>query len=193
MPAKKTVKETVEKEEKAAAKKAPAKKTAVKKETTKKETAEKTTEKKTAVKKTAAKKETAEKKTAAKKAPAKKTAEKKAPAKKAAAKKTTAKKAAEPVVAKMSVEDYEGVIRWKKGEAHAMEWLYIEVNAGDLLTEKEAGIDNLDAVCNAMLNEMLEGDFFVTEPDEENKVSSTLTVRYYCDNLSADRKKYFAR
>ena len=72
-----------------------------------------------------------------------------------------------------------------------MDWLYIEVNAGDLLTEVEAGVDNLAATCQAILNVMLEGDGFIVRPAEEDMVSTSLTVRYYCDNLSADRRKYF--
>lgn len=191
--AKKTTKKTAEvtaeakTEKKAAAKKAPAKKAeAVKAE-------EKAPAKKAAAKKTAEEKAPA-KKTAAKKTAAKKTAEEKAPAKKTAAKKTAAKKAEPKVeVVKRTVKDYEDIINWKKGEAHAMDWLYIEINAGDLLTEVEAGVDNLSATCNAILNCMLEGDGFIVEPAEENKVSETLTVRYYCDNLSEDRKKYFDR
>ncbi len=182
-----TVKETVKKE-------TPAKKAATKK-TTKKEAAEVKVEetKKAPVKKAATKKETVKKEAAPKK-----TTTKKAPAKKAAAPKKTAtkkavKKEAAPVVNKKSAKDYEDIINWKKGEAHAMDWLYIEVNAGDLLTEVEAGIDNLSATCEAILNCMLEGDSFIVEPTEADKVNSSLTVRYYCDNLSEDRKKYFER
>ncbi len=182
-----TVKETVKKE-------TPAKKAATKK-TTKKEAAEVKVEetKKAPVKKAATKKETVKKE-----ATPKKTTTKKAPAKKAAAPKKTAtkkavKKEAAPVVNKKSAKDYEDIINWKKGEAHAMDWLYIEVNAGDLLTEVEAGVDNLSATCEAILNCMLEGDSFIVEPTEADKVNSSLTVRYYCDNLSEDRKKYFER
>jgi hypothetical protein len=172
-----------------ATKAAPAKKAATTKTAAKKavkveaEKAVETTEvKKPAAKKAApAKKATAEKKTAAKKPAAKKTT----------AKKTTVKKVAKPEVAKKTVKDYEDVINWKKGEAHAMDWLYIEINANDLLTEVEAGVDNLATTCQAILNCMLEGDGFIVEPAEENKVSDTLTVRYYCDNLSEDRRKYF--
>ena len=185
MPAKKTVK--------TAAKKTTAKKAAApKKETVKKAAAPK---KETVKKEAAPKKETAVKKAPAKKAAPKKTAAKKAPAKKAPAKKAAPKKVEEkkPVVNKKTVKDYEDIINWKKGEAHAMDWLYIEINAGDLLTEVEAGVDNLDTACNAILNCMLEGDGFIVDPPEENKVSETLTVRYYCDNLSEDRKKYFER
>lgn len=164
-------------------------------ETEKVTAAEKKTAKKTAEKKTAAKtaeKKTAAKKTAEKKTVAKKTTEKKPAAKKTTAKKAAAKKAEAPVVNKQSIQHYEDVINWKKGEAHGMEWLYIEINAGELLTEVEAGVDNLDATCKAMLNCMLEGDGFIVEPKEENKISDTLTVRYYCDNLSPERKKYFS-
>lgn len=182
MPAKKTVK--------TAAKKTTTKKAAApKKETVKKEAEPaKETVKKETVKKAPAKK-AAPKKTAAKKAPAKKkeTAKKEV---KAVEKKAEEKK---PVVNKKTVKDYEDIINWKKGEAHAMDWLYIEINAGDLLTEVEAGVDNLDTACNAILNCMLEGDGFIVDPPEPNKVSETLTVRYYCDNLSEDRKKYFER
>lgn len=132
----------------------------------------------------------AEKKTTAKKA----TAEKKPAAKKTTAKKPAAKKTVKKVeIAKKSVKDYEDIINWKKGEANGMDWLYIEIKAEDLLTEVEAGVDNLETVCNAILNCMLEGDTFIVEPKAENKVDASLTVRYYCDNLSPERKKYFAR
>ena len=71
--------------------------------------------------------------------------------------------------------------------------LYIEINAGDLLEEVEAGKNNLKNVCDAILDCMLEGDTFIFEPAEANKLNSALTVRYYCDNLSESRKKYYAR
>ena len=184
MPAKKTVSTTE------------TKKAAVNTEEAKKDkTVEKTTAKKTTTK--AAPKKATAKKAADKKETAKKPATKKAAAKKPAAKKTTTKKTTkkveEPVVNKKSVKDYEDIINWKKGEAHAMDWLYIEVNANDLLTEVEAGVDNLDTTCQAIMNCMLEGDVFVVEPTGANKVSPALSVRYYCDNLSEDRKKYFER
>ena len=138
-----------------------------------------------------------ETKTTEKKATVKETVKKETPAKKAAPKKAAAKKTVKketaPVVNKKSAKDYEDIINWKKGEAHAMDWLYIEVNAGDLLTEVEAGVDNLSSTCEAILNCMLEGDSFIVEPTEADKVNSSLTVRYYCDNLSEDRKKYFER
>ena len=130
------------------------------------------------------------KKTTTKKAPAKKTTTKKTPAKKTT-KKAAPKTAPKEKVVKQSVQKYIDVINWKKGEAHAMDWLFIEINAGDLLTEIEAGVDNLSSTCKAMLETMLEGDCFVVEPKKKSKVDESLTVRYYCDNLSEERRKYF--
>lgn len=187
MPAKKTVKAT----EAAETEVKTVKKAATKKTTKKTAEAAAETETKKAVKKTAAKKATAAA-AAEEKPAAKKTTEEKAPAKKTV-KKAVKKAEEKPEVVKRTVKDYEDIINWKKGEAHAMDWLYIEINAGDLLTEVEAGVDNLATTCNAILNCMLEGDGFIVEPAEENKVSDTLTVRYYCDNLSETRKKYFDR
>ena len=148
----------------------------------------------TAVKKVAAKtpvKKAATKKKAVKKVPVKKTAAKAAPAKKTQVKKTVIKKAAS--VDMKSKQAYVDLINWKKGEAHAMDWLYIEINAGDLMEEVEAGENNLKTVCDAILDCMLEGDTFIFEPVEANKMNSALTVRYYCDNLSESRKKYYER
>lgn len=150
-----------------------------------------TAAKKTVVKKAAeVKKEEvkAEVKTAVKKE-VKKTAVKATVAKKTAAKKPAAKKPAaeKPAVVKKGVQEYKDVINWKKWEAHNMNWLYIEVNAGDLMTELEAGVNNIKTVTEAMLDSMLEGDTFIVESE---KASTKLTVRYYCDNLSEERRKY---
>ena len=73
-------------------------------------------------------------------------------------KKTTAKKAA---VVKQDKQKYMDVINWKKWEAHHMNWLYIEINAGDLNTEIEAGVANLKTCCEAIRECMLEGDEFI--------------------------------
>lgn len=131
----------------------------------------------------------AEKKTVKKEA---KTTEVKAAAKPAEkpAKKAPAKKAPAVKVVKKSVQDYVDVINWKKWEAHNMDWLYIEVNAGDLLTELEAGVSNIATTSKAILECMLEGDEFIFEPKTKTKASEKLTVRYYCDNLSESRQKY---
>ncbi len=156
----------------------------------KKSTAEvKTKTVKAPVKKAAVKKEAAPKKEAAVKkeaTPKKEVAPKKAAVKKAA-KAPAKKKAAAP---KKNAQEYKDVINWKKWEAHNMDWLYIEINAGDLLTELEAGADNMNTCCEAILDCMLEGDGFIVEPKEADLVNPTLTVRYYCDNLSEDRKKF---
>lgn len=137
---------------------------------------------------TTAKKETKTvKKVAEKKAPAKKeVAKKTTTTKKPAAKKTTTKKATTKKVAKEKVSKYIDVINWKKGEANGSGWLYIEVNAGDLNNEVEAGIDNIKTVCEAIHECMLEGDDYLVYP---KKADATLTVRYYTDNLSEDRRK----
>ena len=149
-------------------------------------------EKKAAPAKKAAveKKEAPAKKAPAKKAPAKKAeavkteTKKAAPAKKAPAKKAAAKK---PAVEKKSFQEYKDVINWKKWEAHNMNWLYIEIEAGEIMNELEAGVNNIKTVTDAILDSMLEGDTFIVESE---KPSTKLTVRYYCDNLSEERRKY---
>ena len=40
------------------------------------------------------------------------------------------------------------------------------------------------------MDAMLEGDYFVVEPKNKSKCAGTLTVRYYVDNLSPQRKKW---
>lgn len=168
----------------------PAKKT-VKSAETKKPVAKKAAaDKKPAAKKAAAPKKTATKKTTTAKKPAsKKTVAKKPATKKTTAKKTTTKKTSVKLNA-AAVQHYVDVINWKKGEAHAMDWLYIEVNAADLYAEIVDG--TLADACKAVLDTMLEGDTFITG-DEKATNEATLTVRYYCDNLSEDRKSYFAK
>ena len=153
-----------------------------------KKTAKKPAAKKAA--KTTAAAETAEKKTTAKKT-TKKTAKAETTEKKTTAKKTTAKKAVKktaepaPEVVKKSYQEYKDVINWKKWEAHNLDWLWIEVNAGDLLTELEAGVDNMDTAVAAVKDCMLEGDYYIVEAND-----GTLSVRYYTDNLSESRRTY---
>lgn len=142
----------------------------------------------------AEKKEVKKAKATTKKEPTKKAAkvtEKKVAEKKVTEKKAPAKKAAQKAkVTKKTMQDYIDVINWKKWEAHHMNWLYIEVNAGDLLTECEAGVNNIQACCKAILDCMLEGDAFIVEPTVKTKIADSLTVRYYVDNLSPERNKY---
>lgn len=137
----------------------------------------------------AEKKSSVKKTTTTAKVDTKKPVAAKAEAKKCETKKTVKKAASKkPAVEKKSLQHYIDVINWKKGEAHGMDWLYIEVNAGDLLTEVEAGVNNLKTACEAIHECMLEGDTFIVEP--KAKTSASLTVRYYCDNLSETRRKY---
>ena len=91
---------------------------------------------------------------------------------------------------KWSVEKYCDRLQAMKCEAHDKLWLYIEVNANDFMNECEPGVKNLNSCCKAMLNKMLEGDNFVVEPKSRSKCAGTLTIRYYVDNLSPERRTY---
>ncbi len=134
---------------------------------------------KTTAKKTVKKTASAAKKTAAKKTTVKKTAVTAAP-----------KEEVRTAPAKKDIQLYKDVINWKKGEANSWEWLFIEINAGDLLTEIEAGADNMDTCCKAMLACMLEGDGFIVDPGGD-RLDKSLTIRYYVDNLSPSRRSYW--
>ena len=91
---------------------------------------------------------------------------------------------------KWSVEKYCDRLQAMKCEAHDKLWLYIEVNAKEFMNECEPGVKNLNSCCKAMLNKMLEGDNFVVEPKSRSKCAGTLTIRYYVDNLSPERRTY---
>lgn len=178
----------------------PVKKNEVKETTSKITTCEKTSatdsskKEVKAVAKSAAKVEKKAKAPRKTKKAAKKDVAKKEPAKKAtkkAVKKTEKKEVKKEVkkeLVKKSYQEYVDVINWKKWEAHNMNWLYIEINANDLLTELEVGVDNMDTCCNAVKDCMLEGDYFIVEPKSEK--DGNLSVRYYCDNLSESRRKW---
>lgn len=91
---------------------------------------------------------------------------------------------------KLQLEDYRNYLQVKKQEAHNKQWLYIEVNAKDLLEEYEPGVKNQNVCCKGMLDAMLEGDGFIVEPKNKSKCAASLTIRYYVDNLSPERRKY---
>ena len=93
-------------------------------------------------------------------------------------------------MAKLTMNDYSQKLLEMKWEAHNKQWLYIEVNAKDLLEGCEPGVKNLNVCCKAMLEAMLEGDIFIVEPKNRSKCAATLTVRYYVDNLSPERRTY---
>ncbi len=84
-----------------------------------------------------------------------------------------------------SREDFEKIILFKKQEFSINGWNALEINAKDLITSIGAGDEDLMAAVEAMQECMLEGDCFINDPG-----SPELTVRYYCDNLSPDRRKY---
>lgn len=93
-------------------------------------------------------------------------------------------------MAKWEMQNYSDCLQNKKQEAHNRQWLYIEVNAKDLLEECEPGVKNQTVCCKAMLDAMLEGDGFIVEPKIKNKCAASLTIRYYVDNLNPERRKY---
>lgn len=93
-------------------------------------------------------------------------------------------------MAKLEMTDYLTCIQNKKQVAHDKQWLYIEVNAKDLLEECEPDVKNQNVCCKAMLDAMLEGDGFIVEPKNKSKCAASLTIRYYVDNLSPERRKY---
>ena len=52
---------------------------------------------------------------------------------------------------KLTMQDYLNCLQAKKQEAHDKQWLYIEVNAKDLLEECEPGIRNQNVCCKAKI------------------------------------------
>ena len=93
-------------------------------------------------------------------------------------------------MAKKTQMEYVEIINQKKLACQAMGWVWFELNAKELNEEVEPKTSNVTAVCKAMLETMLEGDHFIVEPKIKTKVSGALRVRYYVDNLSADRRTY---
>ena len=65
---------------------------------------------------------------------------------------------------KKTVQDYIDIINQKKWDAHNIQWLYIDINAKELMTEVEPKVNNLTACCKAMIEIMLEGDRFMELP-----------------------------
>ncbi len=91
---------------------------------------------------------------------------------------------------KWTQEQYSGKLAQMKQDAHDRLWLYIDVNAKDLMDECEPGEKNLTPCCKAIIDAMLEGDCYLVEPKVKTKIAGKLTVRYYVDNLHPGRRKY---
>lgn len=91
---------------------------------------------------------------------------------------------------KLTQQQYTSIINQKKQDAHQAQWLYIEINAKNLMEECEPGIRNQITCCKAILDSLLEGDRILVCPKSKSKCGGALTVRYYTDNLSPERKKY---
>ena len=88
---------------------------------------------------------------------------------------------------KLSVENYRGIIKDLKLHAHENKKLYIEIIANDLMLENEPTGKNVRSVTTALALELLEGDMILNSC----KGRKDFTVRYYCDNLSNNRKTYY--
>lgn len=91
---------------------------------------------------------------------------------------------------KWTQEQYADYLQEKKQTAHDKMWLYIDVNAKDLMEECEPGVKNITPACKAMLAAMLEGDTFEAEPKVKSRIAGKLTIRYYVDNLSPERRTW---
>ena len=85
--------------------------------------------------------------------------------------------------------EYEQMIRWKKFEFHENGWNVMDMSVKDIMASANDTEENLLNAIEGMKRNMLEGDSViigdVTHPD------MTFVVRYYCDNLSEDRKRVF--
>ncbi len=84
---------------------------------------------------------------------------------------------------------YEKIINFKKQEFHENGWNALDMNAGQLASMEiaECGGD-LEAACHALRACMLEGDCYLNLSSHE--IDRNVTVRFFCDNLSPDRRKY---
>ncbi|MEE1411371.1 MAG: hypothetical protein U0J83_05065 [Bulleidia sp.] len=90
----------------------------------------------------------------------------------------------------MTKEEFETIILFKKNEFHTSGWNALDINAGTLVELDGDSKEDIVAAVDAMKACMLEGDCYLNDPGKENRYKPELTVRYYCDNLSDDRRKY---
>jgi hypothetical protein len=87
---------------------------------------------------------------------------------------------------KLTVNDYKNIIKDLKQQAHNNNQLYIELITNDLMLDNESAGKNVRVVSTALSDELLEGDKILG-----SRVGrKDFTVRFYCDNLSSDRKAY---
>jgi hypothetical protein len=87
---------------------------------------------------------------------------------------------------KLTVNDYKIIINELKQQAHNNKQLYIELKTDDLMFDNEATGKNVRTVSAALNDELLEGDKILA-----SRVGrKDFTVRFYCDNLSSERKSY---
>ena len=70
------------------------------------------------------------------------------------------------------------LIKWKKSEAHKMDWLYIEVDDIGIIRELKLSTEQISTVRLAMTNCLLEGDSIIQDNDAH------YILRYNVDDLA---------
>lgn len=83
--------------------------------------------------------------------------------------------------------DYKEAVFFRKKEYNRNGWNELIIKAEDLM--KLTDEKDVKAVCDGMLQNMLEGDRFISDPDD--LYTKELTVAYYCDNLSESRRRLY--
>lgn len=90
---------------------------------------------------------------------------------------------------KWKKEQYIDAIRQLKIDGARRGWLSVDINARELLNNFEPGVNNLKAVCSAMLEEMNREDskgMFLKEPKSPGRVSGDLTIKYSLGKLARE-------
>ena len=88
---------------------------------------------------------------------------------------------------KKTIDEYRVIIKELKQQAHDSNELFIEVKTDDLMMKIEPAGKNVRTVSSALDKELLEGDIIL-----ESRVGRRdFTVRFYCDNLSQERRTYY--
>ena len=87
----------------------------------------------------------------------------------------------------MDRTDYKEAIFFRKQEYNRNGFNELVIKASDLIDLNNE--TDVRAVCEGMLQNMLEGDRFIS--GEDNPFTEDLAIAYYCDNLSESRRRMF--
>ena len=82
------------------------------------------------------------------------------------------------------IADYKRLIGNLKTEANQAGKKYIEFSAKELMEKLDESNATLITCCSAMQQCMLEGDIMIVAPTGKKNVSTKMTIRYLCDDLS---------